>query len=105
MQKILLVAAVILFSISCLAQENPCPTVSGVRRTNIVNNGNGTCSGTITLHLTNDVSNPNPKGVRVEVLCSGSSVPVIDQCFLASTIPGGADFTTDPFTCSCSAGI
>ena len=101
MKKILLSFSVIMLFITAFGQENPCPTVSGVRKTNVVNNGNGTCSGTITMHITNDVST-NPKGVQVEVFCGSSTTSVVNQCFLASTAPGGADYTTNSFTCSCS---
>ena len=104
MKKILLSTAVtLLLCIVALAQENPCPTVSGVRKTNVRNNGNGTCSATVTLHITNDVSQ-QPKGVQVEVLC-GSATPVSTTCFIATTTLGGTDFTTAPFTCPCNASI
>jgi hypothetical protein len=102
-KNLFLLLSVILISIIGSSQENPCPTVSGVRKTNIVNNGNGTCTGTITLHLTNDVSQSNPKGVQVEVLIGASTTPTITQCFLASTVLGGADFTTSSFTALCNA--
>ncbi len=102
MKKIFTSLAIALLSLTAWAQENPCPTVSGIRKTNVVFNGDGTCNASITLHITNDVSGSNPKGVRVEVLCGGSQTPVLDQCFLASTAPGGADFTTNTFTCLCS---
>jgi hypothetical protein len=97
----------ILISLASYAQENPCPTVSGLRKTDVVRLPDGvTCSATMTLHITNDVANANPKGVRVEVFCGSlTNIPVVNQCFLASTIPGGADFTTNAFTCRCDASI
>lgn len=104
MKKILFIILFAALGIAAFSQENPCPTVTGVRRTNIVNNGNGTCSGTITLNIQNDVSNANPKGVLVEVLC-GSLTPVLTQCFIASTVPGGAQYTTNSFTCPCNEPI
>ncbi len=103
MKKILLLLVVIFLAITSFSQENPCPTVSGIRRTNIVNNGNGTCSASITLHITNDVSQNNPKGVQVEVLCNSSVV--LTECFIASNVPGGADYTTTQFTCPCNATL
>ena len=103
MKKILLVTLVVaFFTLTVYSQENPCPTVSGIRKTNVVNNGNGTCTATITLHLTNDVSQSNPKGVQVEVLVGSSTTATLTQCFLASTVPGGADYTTNSFIAACS---
>jgi Secretion system C-terminal sorting domain len=105
MKKILLLFAFVTFTVVMFSQENPCPTVGGIRKTNIVNNGNGTCTATLTLHITNDVSNANPKPVKVEVICSVTGGVTITQCFIASTVPGGADYTTNPFTCLCNAPV
>ncbi|MBL7707578.1 MAG: T9SS type A sorting domain-containing protein [Chitinophagaceae bacterium] len=106
MKKNYLLMLVVTAAISVQAQENPCPTVSGIRKTNVVNNGNGTCTGTISMNILNDVSNSNPKSVRVEVIAGGStSVAVVDQCFLASTVAGGASYSTAPFTIPCGSVI
>jgi Secretion system C-terminal sorting domain len=105
MKKILLLLSITTFSLVALSQENPCPTVSGIRKTNVVNNGNGTCSATISLNIKNDVANSNPKGVKVEVICSVTGGVTLTQCFIASTITGGAVYTTIPFTCLCNAPI
>lgn len=105
MKPFYLVALLIVTAISVQAQENPCPTVTGIRKTNVVNNGDGTCTGTISMNILNDVSNSNPKSVRVEVLAGSSATPVVDQCFLASTVLGGASYTTNPFTIACGSTI
>lgn len=105
MKKIYLVTLITVAALGMQAQENPCPTVSGIRKTNVVNNGNGTCTGTISMNILNDVSNSNPKSVRVEVLAGSSTIPVIDQCFLASTVFGGATYTTNAFTIACGSVI
>lgn len=105
MKPFYLVALLIVTAISVQAQENPCPTVTGIRKTNVVNNGDGTCTGTISMNILNDVSNSNPKSVRVEVLAGSSATPVVDQCFLASTVFGGANYTTNPFTIACGSTI
>lgn len=105
MKKIYLAVLIAVAAINMQAQENPCPTVTGIRKTNVVNNGNGTCTGTISMNILNDVSNSNPKSVRVEVLAGSSTTPVIDQCFLASTVFGGSSYTTNAFTIACGSVI
>src|SRR5687767_12489866 len=106
MKKILLFATMALFGLASFAQENPCPTITNVRKTNQVTNGDGTCTATVTLNIKNDVSNQNPKGVLVEVFCGPvSGTPVASNCFIASPSATGADFTTDPFTCLCGSPV
>jgi len=104
MKKILLTMIVALAGMIAIAQETPCPTVSGVRKVNEVNNGNGTCTAQVELTITNDVSDPNPKGVQVEVFCGPiSGTPVLTQCFIG--VAGTAVFTTNSFTCTCGSPL
>jgi Secretion system C-terminal sorting domain len=89
-----------LFGQTILAPTIPCPTYTEIQF-NTVSISGGNITRTLSLRITNDVS-VNPKGVTVEILCDGINV-TSTQCFLASTLVGGAIYTTSQFTCSSTA--
>ena len=104
MKKIVLSLVILSISLGLKAQDNPCPTIGQVAKFQEVINGNGTCTAKIRFFLANDVSNSNPKGVRVEVFCGPVTGPaVLDQCFIAPT--PGTFLITNTFTCPCGSPV
>lgn len=82
-----------------LGQENPCPTISNPYFSTVATN-NVSCTKKFTVHITNDVNFSNPKPVKVQIWAG--SFLVAEQCFIASTVSGGADYVVGPFNVSCS---
>jgi len=86
-----------------IAQENPCPTVTGLRVNNAGDpDNNGICEATVSFEGTGDVQ--SQKGVQVEVFCNGTN-SVLKQCFIIPQAGPQTTFTTGSFSCPCSAPL
>ncbi len=102
--KKLLLSFLIFLSFGCIvmAQENPCPTITGIRVNNAGDpDNNGICDATVSFNGTGDVQ--SQKGVQVEVFCSGTSV--LKQCFIIPKAGPATTYTTGNFSCPCSAPL
>ncbi len=86
-----------------VAQEMPCPTVTGVRVNNAGDpDNNGICDATVSFEGTGDVQ--SQKGVQVEVFCNGTT-SVLKQCFIIPKAGPQTTYTTGSFSCPCSAPL
>jgi hypothetical protein len=103
MKKILLsVCLLALFAIApkgASAQDNPC--ANAVQVSLVTSSNAGNCTFYYVFNIKNDVSDPNPKGVKIEIVDGNGNI-LSSNCFLASVLPDGAEYPTTPFTVPCS---
>ncbi len=103
MKRILLSFLLFLsFGSFVIAQEMPCPTVTGIRVNNAGDpDNNGICDATVSFEGTGDVQ--SQKGTQVEVFCNGISI--LKQCFMIPKSGPTTTYTTGIFSCPCSAPL
>jgi hypothetical protein len=97
---LLVVVAMLAATTPIGAQDNPCPTVQQVSLVTSNNNA-GDCTFFYVFNVKNDVSDHNPKGVKIEIVSENGSI-LSSDCFLASTLTVGAEYPTTSFTVPCN---
>ncbi len=76
--------------------NNPCPSSDHGYIVNTVSNGNGMLTSQLKIHHWNDVGDPNPKSIGLEMFVNG--IHVFDDCFLSSPAANGAYHLSPSFT-------